>query len=111
MIREIKKEIKENWEKRVLELIRSGTLTPKGEQDLIDFIRQLLKSEKDRWRRRDISLCSAGKKIILEKLKEAIKKRIMKIDFSELILKTFVIELLVLAGILLAFLIKLIISW
>jgi len=34
----------------------------------------------------------------------------MKIDFSELILKTFVIELLVLAGVLLALLIKLVIK-
>jgi len=38
------------------------------------------------------------------------KKRIMKIDFLELIFKVFIIELLILAGILLVFLIKLVIN-
>ena len=59
-----KNQTKENWEKEfeekfAINIGRNWFFTEDEAKELKSFIRQLLKSEKDRWRRRDISLCSA----------------------------------------------------
>ena len=95
-----KNQTKENWEKEfeekfAINIGRNWFFTEDEAKELKSFIRQLLKSEKDRWRRRDISLCSADilraqeiernkckseKEKLIERIKK-IKSPIMKEEY------------------------------
>ena len=103
----------ENWEEKLTQFLLSEEILFKNEigdgwikisegkqltgeyQKIINKVAQLLKSEKDRWRRRDISLCSADilraqeiernkckseKEKLIERIKK-IKSPIMKEEY------------------------------